>query len=91
MTLEGTGLEGLRFEHSVNAAQWEKDLAGPTAVKYVRLYNGTAAAVTFNLKKLAVVVESAKADPKFLETNLTNGLKEGAWANVFDGQEGTYA
>ena len=91
MTLEGTGLEGLRFEHSVNAAQWEKDLTGPTAVKYVRLYNGTAAAVTFDLDKLGVTVESAKADPKFLETNLTGGLKEGAWANVFDGQESTYA
>ena len=91
ITLEGTGLEGLRLAHSVNAAQWEKDLNGTAALKYVRLYNDTAAAVTFDLDKLGVMVESAKADPKFLETNLTGGLKEGAWANVFDGQESTYA
>ena len=60
-------------------------------VKYVRLYNDTGAAITFDLKKLGVTVESAKADPEFLETNLTNGLKEGTWDNVFDGQESTYA
>ncbi|MBQ8355706.1 MAG: beta-N-acetylglucosaminidase domain-containing protein [Oscillospiraceae bacterium] len=91
ITLEGTGLEGLTLAHSTNAAQWEEDLSGTTAVKYVRLYNGTGARVTFDLAKLGVTVESAKADPKFLETNLTNGLKEGTWANVFDGQESTYA
>ena len=90
---EGTGLEGLRFEYSANGAQWTAaDTFGSSAVvKYVRLYNGTDAAVTFDLQKLGVTVESAKADPKFLETNLTNGLKEGAWTNVFDGQESTYA
>ena len=91
ITLEGTGLEGLTLAHSVNAAQWENERNGTAAVKYVRLYNGTGARVTFDLAKLGVVVESAKADPKFLETNLTNGLKEGTWANVFDGQESTYA
>ena len=91
ITLEGTGLEGLTLSHSVNAAQWEEDLSGTAAVKYVRLYNGTGERVTFDLAKLGVTVESAKADPKFLETNLNNGLKEGSWANVFDGQEGTYA
>ena len=90
---EGTGLEGLRFEYSTNGTQWTAadGQDGSATVKYVRLYNGTNAAVTFDLKKLGVVVESAKADPEFLETNLTNGLKEGSWANVFDGQEGTYA
>ena len=91
ITLEGTGLENLTFAHSVNAAQWENGLSGTAVIKYVRLYNATDSAVTFDLDKLGVVVESAKADPKFLETNLTNGLKEGSWANVFDGEEGTYA
>ena len=91
ITLEGTGLDGLTLAHSTNAAQWETDWNGTAAVKYVRLYNGTGARVTFDLSKLGVVVESAKADPKFLETNLNNGLKEGTWANVFDGQESTYA
>ncbi len=93
VTLEGTGLEALTLSHSRNAAQWSPaaDAAESVVLKYVRLYNDTDAAVTFDLEKLGVVVESAKADPKFLETNLTNGLKEGSWANVFDGQEGTYA
>ena len=90
---EGVGLDGLRFEYSVNGSQWTagEDFSGTAVVKYVRLYNDTNAAVTFELEKLGVTVESAKADPAFLETNLTNGLKEGTWANVFDGQESTYA
>ena len=93
ITLEGNGLGGLSLAHSKNGAQWTEaaGLTEPVALKYVRLYNGTDAAVTFELEKLGTVVESAKADPKFLETNLTNGLKEGSWTNVFDGQEGTYA
>ena len=91
ITKDGTGLEGLTLAHSVNGAQWtEGTLTQPTVLKYVRLYNGTGAAVTFDLEKLGVTVESAKADPKFLETNLTNGIKEGSWDNVFDGQDGTY-
>ncbi|MBR7179167.1 MAG: beta-N-acetylglucosaminidase domain-containing protein, partial [Oscillospiraceae bacterium] len=91
--LEGTGLNGLTCEYSVNGTQWSaaQALDGTEAVKYVRLINDTAAAVTFGLEKLGVTVESAKADPEFLETNLTNGLKEGSWANVFDGKDSTYA
>ena len=93
ITAQGTGLEDLRFEYSVNGAQWSDadGLTGAAAIKYARLYNDTGAAVTFDLAKLAVTVESLKADPTFLETNLTGGLKEGSWANVFDGQESTYA
>ena len=93
ITAEGTGLEALRFEYSANGGQWTSadDFHRSAVVKYVRLYNDTGAAVSFKLDKLAVVVESAKADPKFLETNLTNGLKEGSWANVFDGDESTCA
>ena len=92
ITLDGTGLDGLTLAYSRNAAQWTaaSAITEPVVLKYVRLYNGTDAAVTFSLNKLGAVVESAKADPKFLETNLTNGLKEGSWENVFDGQEGTY-
>ena len=91
ITADGTGLGSLTLEHSTNAAHWSGELGGTTVVKYVRLMNDSQSTVTFDLVKLGVVVESAKADPKFLETNLTNGLKEGSWANVFDGQESTYA
>ncbi|MBE6951670.1 MAG: hypothetical protein E7451_10110, partial [Ruminococcaceae bacterium] len=89
---EGTGLEGLRFEYSANGGQWNAAdaLEGTAVVKYVRLYNDSETEVTFDLQKLGVTVEGAKADPKFLETNLTNGLQEGKWTNVFDGDESTY-
>ena len=93
ITAEGTGLDGLRFEYSVNGSQWidAGGFSGTEVLKYVRLYNAGSSAVTFDLQKLGVTVESAKADPEFLETNLTNGLKEGSWVNVFDGDESTYA
>ena len=93
ITAQGTGLDGLRFEYSVNGSQWidASGFSGNATLKYVRLYNAGSAAVTFDLQKLGITVESAKADPKFLETNLTNGLKEGSWINVFDGDESTYA
>ena len=89
----GTGLDALTCEYSVNGAQWTAAdaFSGTAVVKYVRLHNGTGSAVTFDLQKLGITVEGAKADPRFLETNLTNGLKEGAWTNVFDGDESTYA
>ena len=88
----GIGLEVLRFEYSTNGAQWTAadSLEESAVVKYVRLYNDTETELTVNLQKLGVTVESAKADPKFLETNLTNGVKEGSWSNVFDGQDSTY-
>ena len=91
ITQEGTGLENLNFEYSVNAAQWTaaSGFEGTKPVKYLRLYNGEV--ITFNLNKLGLVLEGAKADPRFLETNLTNGLKEGSWTNVFDGKDSTYA
>ena len=90
---EGTGLGGLTLAYSTNGAQWtDADSFDDSAVvKYIALFNSTNAPVTFDLTKLGVTVESTKADPKFLETNLTNGLKEGNWANVFDGDESTYA
>ena len=87
------GTEGLAFEYSVNGTQWTPvdTLTGNAVIKYVRLYNNSTGAILFDLQKLGVTVESAKADPKFLETNLTGGLKEGSWTNVFDGDESTYA
>ena len=93
ITAQGIGLEALHFAHSVNGSQWidAGGFSGTEVLKYVRLYNAGSAAVTFDLQKLGITVESAKADPKFLETNLTNGLKEGSWINVFDGDESTYA
>ena len=93
ITAKGTGLDGLTAAYSTNGAQWTPiaDLDGSGVLKYVYLYNGTDSAVTFDLDKLGVTVESVKADPGFLSTNLTNGLKEGSWANVFDGDESTYA
>ena len=90
---EAAELPGLRLEYSANAGQWfsADGFSGTAVMRYLRLFNNSGSAVTFDLPKLGLVVESAKADPEFLETNLTNGLKEGSWENVFDGQESTYA
>ncbi|MBQ7099707.1 MAG: beta-N-acetylglucosaminidase domain-containing protein, partial [Oscillospiraceae bacterium] len=93
IVLEVSNQEYLTLEYSINGTQWIDATAieEPTVVKYVRIRSAGNSAVAFRLEKLGVTVESTKADPEFLETNLTNGLKEGAWTNVFDGQESTYA
>ncbi len=93
IVLEATGQEYLTLEYSINGTQWIDAAAieEPTVLKYVRILSAGNSSVAFSLEKLGITVESTKADPSFLETNLTNGLKEGNWANVFDGQESTYA
>ena len=90
---EGTGMDSLNFEVSDNGTVWEEvtDLTQPQVIKYLRLINKGKAPVKFDIEKVGAVVEKAKADPAFLETNLTNGLKEGSWDNVFDGELSTYA
>ena len=88
ITLEGTNTEGLEVWYSENGTEWSTtDFAdGNVLVKYV-VIEGSA---SFDLDKLGVTVESVKADPKFLETNLTNGIQQGSWENVFDGNDATF-
>ena len=90
VAFEGNGLEGLEVWASENGTQaWP--VADETQIlKYIWIENVIDHAITFDLNKLGVVVESAKANPKFLATNLTNGIKEGSWDNVFDGNDSTY-
>ena len=90
--VEGTGLESLAIEISENGTQWlpVSDVEGSVALKYIYIFNPNDKAVTFDLDKLGIVIESTKANPKFLETNLTNGVQQGSWENVFDGEESTF-
>ena len=90
---EATGIENLTLEVSDNGTVWTPvtDLSQSQVLKYVRLINKTDQAITFDVENLSAVVEKTKANPKFLESNLDNGLKEGYWENVFDGEWSTYA
>lgn len=89
---KGTGISGLTLEASDNGTTWTEvtNPAKSQVVKYVRLINQTENAVTFDLEKMGVKTESAKLNPKFLETNLTNGLQAGSWEDLFDGDKSTY-
>lgn len=91
-TADGTGIEDLTLEASENGMVWTEvtDRSASQVLKYVRLVNKTADAITFDLEKLGVTTESSKINPKFLETNLTNGLQSGSWENLFDGDKSTY-
>ena len=92
VAFEGTGLEGLKIWYSENGTECADAVIGEETqiLKYIWIENDTEKDVTFDLDKLSVVVESSKANPKFLATNLTNGIQEGSWDNVFDGNESTY-
>ena len=86
ITFEGT--DGVSVYYSENGTEWTKVTSNTknVLVKYVRI-NGAA---SFELDKFGVTVESTKANPELLETNLTNGVKDGSWENVFDGNTSTY-
>ena len=90
VAFEGTGLDGLEVWASENGTQCWKVEDETQILKYIWIQNTTGKDITFDLDKLAVVMESGKANPKFLETNLTNGIKEGSWDKVFDGDDSTY-
>ncbi len=87
-----TNDDKLNIEYSLNGTTWQTldNSTKNTTVKYVRIINKNKDDVTFNLNDLGVTIQSTKANPTFLETNLTNGIKEGAWTNVFDKNDATY-
>lgn len=52
VTVEGTGIDRLTAEQSMNAGEWKT--AGKGNARYIRLHNKTDAAVTFDLAKFEV-------------------------------------
>ncbi|WP_160497906.1 beta-N-acetylglucosaminidase domain-containing protein [Paenibacillus dendrobii] len=84
---------GLKLEYSLNKAEWKDTatLSGNTALRYVRIYNSGDQPITFDFARLSVSLVSVAMNPKVIETNLKNALKEGNWENLFDGKEDTFA
>lgn len=83
---------GLALEYSYNALDWTdvSKANGDVGVKYLRLVNKTDAAVQTDIKKIGMTVRRLHAEPTFLATN-TEGLAEGSYDNIFDGDLSTYA
>ncbi|URN96667.1 MAG: beta-N-acetylglucosaminidase domain-containing protein [Candidatus Pristimantibacillus lignocellulolyticus] len=84
---------GVVLEYSLNKAQWEdaSTLSGNTAMRFVRLYNNSDESITFDFNRLSVSLASVDMNPKVIETNLKNALKEGSWGYLFDGKDDTFA
>ncbi len=79
--------DGLVFEYSFDALNWSeakevKDLAG---VKYLRLRNNSEKDVTVDITKIGMDIKSLKPEAKLLQSTIKNGLSEGTYTNVFDG------
>lgn len=64
-----------------------KDLAG---VKYLRLRNNSEKDVTVDITKIGMDIKSLKPEAKLLQSTIKNGLSEGTYTNVFDGNLSTY-
>lgn len=82
---------GLVLQYSENGVIWENMPVslGGEAARYVRLYNGSAQAVSFTVNNFSVAAEGSTGLNPTVETSL--GLKDGSWENLFDGKLSTYA
>lgn len=71
ITIEGTGIDGLTAEKSMNAKEWTaKDVNG--AARYIRLMNKTNAAVTFSLTSFTVETDEI-LPMDLLDSNIGDG------------------
>lgn len=80
---------GLTVEQSINGSVWEA-FSDNSNLKYLRLINKSDNAVTLNINEFGASVSNLKVDPKFIGTNLTNGIQQGSYSNVFDGDLSTF-
>lgn len=84
--------DGLAFEYSFDALNWSdvksaKDLVG---VKYLRVRNSSDKDVTVDITKFGMDIKSLKPEAKLLQSTIENGLSEGSYTNVFDGNLSSY-
>lgn len=84
--------EGLALQYSYNGQDWNSsdDLQDQAAVKYLRLINNSGAPVQMNLNKIGMNIRYLKAEPTFLTSTVTNGISEGSYENLFDGDLSSY-
>lgn len=92
VNLSGEGVSDLTAQYSKNGVLWNDvpDVLNGEEARYVRLYNGTAQTVNLTVESFEVTVDSRALSPSVTETNYDD-LKEGAWENLFDGNEASYA
>ncbi len=88
------GASDLDFQYSMNGLVWTDVPQTPNkeAARYIRLYNGTGQTAEFSIKTLSVTALAGAVKP-YLYSNSPelNTLHEGAIANMFDGNNETFA
>lgn len=88
------GASDLDFQYSMNGLVWTDMPETPNkeAARYIRLYNRTGQTAEFSIKTLSVTALAGAVKP-YLYSNSPelNTLHEGAIANMFDGNNETYA
>ena len=83
--------EGLTVEYSINGSTWNQFKDDTVNSKYIRLINKSNTSITLNINEFGMSITNLKVNPKMMETNLTNGLKEGDYKNLFDNDYSTFA
>lgn len=83
--------DGLTVEYSINGHIWDELKNESENLKYIRLINKSGKDITLNINEFGIAIKNLKVNPKFMETNLTNGLKEGDYKNIFDNDLSTFA
>lgn len=83
--------EGLTIEYSINGSTWSQFEEESANLKYIRLINKTNTNINLDINEFGISITNLKVNPKMMETNLTNGLKEGDYKNLFDNDLSTFA
>ncbi|WP_291648569.1 beta-N-acetylglucosaminidase domain-containing protein [Clostridium sp.] len=83
--------EGLTVEYSINGSTWDEFIDETVNSKYIRLINKSNSNITLNINEFGISITNLKVNPNIMETNLTNGLKEGSYKNLFDNDYSTFA
>ncbi len=88
---EHSAQSGLTLEYSFNETVWNdaSKAAPPVGAKYVRLRNTSGVPVTVDITKIGVEVKRLKADPTLLMSTIPDGLQQGSYGDVFDGDLST--
>ena len=84
----------VKFYAGLNTSELVEIQDGDTSgipFQYIFIKNTSGSDVEFDIDKFLVEAVLAHANPQYAESNLTQSLKEGNWANVFDGDYSTYA
>ena len=82
--------EGLTVEYSINGSTWNQFKDDTVNLRYIRLINKSNSIITLNINEFGMSITNLKVNPNMMETNLTNGLQEGSYNNLFDNDYSTF-